>query len=202
LFFSARRFTLQLRFLPALILFVGSYSPLSLIVLAQDVDWAKLESGFCFSGGCEIALRNPVFSIGLFLATAICTWLTHWGLNSISVVKEVTIQSSKHVPAELMSYTLPYIVAFMSLDLDHLNKSVGIILFLGWMFIITYRSGQIVLNPLLSVFGWRLFDISFRYSGDQETYFGKAIAKNAPEPNSRWQCADVQDIMLLREKEI
>jgi hypothetical protein len=53
-----------------------------------------------------------------------------------------------------MNYVLPYVVSFMSIDYQVTGKFVGFLIFLGWMFLITYKSGQIMLNPLLTVFGW------------------------------------------------
>ena len=38
-----------------------------------------------------------------------------------------------------MNYTLPYVVSFMSIEYHDTGKFVGLIIFLAWMFWITYR---------------------------------------------------------------
>jgi hypothetical protein len=85
----------------------------------------------------------------------------------------------KYVPADLMNYTLPYVVSFMSIEYQDTGKFIGLIIFLGWMFWITFRAGQIILNPLLIAFGWRLYDIKYRYAGSQNLYSGFALVKDA-----------------------
>ena len=59
-----------------------------------------------------------------------------------------------------MNYTLPYIVSFMSFGYDQEGKFIGIVIFLTWIFWITYKSGQIILNPILVAFGWKLYEVT------------------------------------------
>ena len=103
----------------------------------------------------------------------------------------------KHVPAELMSYTLPYVVSFMSLEYQETGKFVGLIIFLFWIFLITYRSGQLILNPLLVVLGWRLYEVKYCFPGDNKTYTGKALSKSQLEPEVRYKQLQTQDILII-----
>lgn len=97
-----------------------------------------------------------------------------------------------------MSYTLPYIVSFMSLEYHETGKFVGLIIFLGWMFLITYRSGQLVLNPLLIVFGWRLHEVRYLYPADKVARTGKVLSKVPIEPNRRYQQSTIEEIMVVK----
>lgn len=45
------------------------------------------------------------------------------------------------------------------------QKLLGFTVFLLWMFAITYKSGQILMNPLLLIFGWRLYEATIVISG-------------------------------------
>ena len=101
---------MQFRVLVALIVFLGSYLPLSLILLAQNFDYAYLSRPVCWefwTGECSLPFRNPAFAIGVFLACVACFAVTLGSLAAIRPKQEVTITEAKHVPADLINYTLP-----------------------------------------------------------------------------------------------
>jgi hypothetical protein len=151
------------RFVVACIIFAGSYLPLSLILLAQNVDYSPApNSGWVLPWlGWHIALKNPAFSIGIFAACLICFLITLPALASVPARTQIIIKEAEPNPADLMSYVLPYVVSFMSIDYQETGKFVGFLIFLGWMFWITHASGQIILNPVLAVLGWKLYKIVY-----------------------------------------
>lgn len=110
----------------------------------------------------------------------------------------VTIRSATHVPTDLMNYTLPYVVSFMSIDYQETSKFLGFIIFLGWMFWITHRSGQILLNPLLIVFGWKLYDIEYSHKGESQPRLGRALVAGELEPGKDYAQVIVQDILVIK----
>ncbi len=97
-----------------------------------------------------------------------------------------------------MSYTLPYVVSFMSLDYQDTGKFVGLLIFLGWMFLITYRSGQLILNPLFAVLGWRFYEIKYTFPGSSAEYLGRVLSKALLEPGKRYSHSVVQDILIIK----
>ena len=54
----------------------------------------------------------------------------------------------------------------MGISYDSPEKLLGFAFFLLWMFAITYKSGQIIMNPLLLMFGWRLYEAKI-WIGDE-----------------------------------
>ena len=54
-------------------------------------------------------------------------------------------------------------VSFMSLDYEQGPKLVGFAAFLLWIFWITHKSGQIAMNPVLAVLGWKLYEIKYTF---------------------------------------
>ena len=152
---------MRLRLAAAVVVFVGSYLPLSVILLVQDADYALMAGLACWpfpgeSQQCVIPLGNPAASVGSLAVCVACFTVTVLVLRLAKAKRSIVIERARHVPSELMSYALPYIVAFMNMDY-RTNKLVGLVIFLGWLFWMTYRSGQIVLNPFLVAFGWRLY---------------------------------------------
>lgn len=99
-----------------------------------------------------------------------------------------------------MSYTLPYVVSFMSLDYQQAGKFVGLIVFLLWMFWITHRSGQILLNPIFIAFGWRLHEISYRFPGSETVHQGRALSSGTLKPETQYTHSIIQDVVIIKNK--
>lgn len=193
---------MQYRVLVALVVFIGSYLPLSLILLAQDYDFSYLSKPLClkfWASTCTLPFKNPGFAIGIFLACIVCLLVTVLSLAVLQPKQEIVIRDARHVPADLMNYTLPYVVSFMSIDYQEPSKFVGFLIFLGWMFWITYRSGQIVLNPVLIVLGWRLYDTSYNYAGSANFSSSYVLAKGEVAAGKRYRQAPVHDILVIQD---
>ena len=96
-----------------------------------------------------------------------------------------------------MNYTLPYVVSFMSVGYQDTGKFVGVLIFLGWMFWITQKSGQVILNPLLIVFGWRPYEVSYKIAGDINEKSTTALSKEKVSAGESYKYKTIQDVMIL-----
>jgi len=97
-----------------------------------------------------------------------------------------------------MNYVLPYVVSFMSLDYSEPSKFLGFIVFLAWIFVITYRSGHIMMNPVLSVFRWQLYEIKYRHIGGGNELMGFALSKSVIGPGDTVPTGTIQNINIIR----
>jgi hypothetical protein len=193
---------LQIRLLASIVLFLGSYLPLSLILLVQDFRYALLSHDFCWNvfsnhSACVIPLAHPMMSL---VALAVCFISFLGSLIGLSLTRpklQINVAEVKYIPAELMNYTLPYIVAFMSIGYEETGKFLGFIVFLAWMFWITHKSGQILLNPLLTILGWRLYEIRYTFPGNSTVINGRALAKGSIEPAQSYPHIVIQDVVIL-----
>ncbi|MFC4352277.1 hypothetical protein ACFOW6_12070 [Fodinicurvata halophila] len=195
---------LQIKFPAALIIFIGSYFPLSLILIAQDYNYDMVTSSICniiTSNNCIIPFNNGYYTITFFIVCLLCFLISLGALSTIKPKTPVNITQSKYIPAELMSYTLPYIVSFMSIDYQETGKFVGLLVFLCWIFLITFRSGQLILNPLLIVFGWRLYEIKYTFPGDGNERTAKTLSKSPLQPGERYNQSIIQDIMIIKSNQ-
>lgn len=194
---------MKLRIIASLVVFIGSYFPLSLILLAQDFRYELLSADFCWPIGidpCVMPFRNGTLSIPAFAICLVCVFFSFGVLKSVKPKIPVDVKEAKYIPAELMAYTLPYVVSFMSLEYKDTGKFVGLLVFLGWMFVITYRSGQLILNPLLIAFGWRLYEVTVSYPGDTEARTSWALSQSDLQPNTRCSVATIQDVMIIKSQ--
>lgn len=194
---------MQFRFFIALIVFIGSYLPLSLILLAQNIDYAALGKDFCwpiYDSHCPLPINSPIVSIGLFALTLLCFGLTVISLRLIHPSTDIKITEAEYIPTDLMNYTLPYVVSFMSVDYQDTGKFVGFLVFLAWMFWITYRAGQIILNPVLIALGWRLYSITYNFAGSSNEFKSSALSKGPLIPGAHKQ-STLQDIQIIKPKD-
>ena len=142
--------------------------------------------------------RNPAFAFGIFFVCTGCFAITLATLAITKAKREIVVLQAKYIPAELMNYVLPYVVSFMSIDYQETGKFVGLLIFLAWMFWITFKSGQIILNPLLIAFGWRLYDLSYKFPGDDTEHSGAALSNVSISPLERYRQTAIQDVMVVK----
>lgn len=195
---------MQPRAFIAALIFLASYLPLAMILAIQDVDSARFQWSLCsdWAGAiqsCATPLKHPWLATLPLIVCATCLVITRFMLASVRPSSPIKIKSAKPVPADLMNYTLPYIVSFMSLDFADIPKLTGFALLLGWLFLITLRSGQLLMNPVLTLFGWRLYEITFVYQGGTTTERERlAMVQGSLEPDTTVMHDTIQDILVVK----
>lgn len=182
---------MQFRLIPAFLVFLGSYFPLAVILALQDVTQESWELGLCRSWGhCVLPSSNhPYLSLIGVAVTLLCLALTIKILSSLRYKYPVTIIESKSIPSELISYSFPYIVSFMGVDYGATGKIAGLAIFLVWLFLITYRAGQLIMNPILLVMGWNLYEARASMNGHERVI--KILSKTSLTPGA-YHCQEVQ----------
>lgn len=197
---------MQPRLFIAVIIYIGSYLPLSIILLSQNIKYDKIYDVIINSiylkkiPDINLLLSNPYVSILTFIACAFCFTLTVFILNTFKVKHEIRIIEVKHTSSDLMNYVLPYVVTFINLDYSDQKAIIGFIIFMSWLFIITYKSGQIIMNPLLTVFGWRLYDTKYKFMGSGTEQQGVVISKTPIEVGGEYMQSSLQGIIVVNGK--
>lgn len=85
----------------------------------------------------------------------------------------------------------------MTTDNQNTGKFVGLAVFLTWMFWITHKAGQIILNPLLIALNWRLYNVKYHFDGASDIHSSRALIKGHLELGANMQCK-VQDIQIIK----
>lgn len=193
---------MKIKPLPAILLFLASYFPLSLILLLQDVSEASWSTPFCRSiHTCGLPdLLNATRSLSLFGVCLISLVFFLIVMKMIPADHDLTVKEAKPAPNDLINYVFPYVVSFMGLDLGSSGKLYGFLVFLGWMFLITYRSGQILMNPLLIAAGWQLHEVTVRIGRSDRAGF--ALARGPVNPGDAFKYSKPQNgLYVLTKKE-
>ena len=188
---------MQVKLLPAVLLFLGSYFPLSVILLLQDISVDSWALNLCWHfTACQLPqLTNPGRSLSFFFVCAASLAFFLWSLNSFPGLHDIQVEDCKSIPNDLINYVFPYVVSFMGLNFASTGKYYGFLVFLFWMFLITYRSGQILMNPLLLVAGWQLYEVSANMNGHKRQV--SALSRSKIKPNDKLLSCVVQGIYVL-----
>jgi hypothetical protein len=193
---------MQFRVPSGLLIFIGSYLPLAIILAVQDIPKAWRARSLCTqaefkTGNCSF---NPFAHTELALAflglTAISALVAHFALRSVSYPHRIEVKQAKAIPNEIINYTFPYVVSFMGISYGDPEKLLGFAVFLLWMFAITYKSGQIIMNPLLLIFGWKLYDASILINGNSRDV--RVLKKGSLTPSNQWG-QTIQDFYVVRD---
>jgi hypothetical protein len=168
----------------------------------QDLDNDKLKGNVCFdflmSGTCHIPLQKPFLSVTFFLICLGCFFFSWFALKLAKPEgQKIKIVESKYTPSDLMNYVLPYIVSFMSISYIETNKFFGFVIFLLWLFWLSYKSGQIILNPMLIVFNWKMYEVSYRFPGSDDIFSGVVLANTDVNPNSDYEYETIQSVIVI-----
>lgn len=153
---------MQYNILPAFFIFLGSYLPLAVILAVQDIPNETWSSSICNLselGSCKfLVFENPIMVISILMITIAATFLGWLSIKLQDFPQVITISNCKPIPNDIINYVFPYVVSFMGISYNEPSKLLGFFVFLVWMFAITYKSGQILMNPLLLMFGWKLYE--------------------------------------------
>lgn len=197
---------MQPRIYVAIFIYLGSYLPLSLILLVQEYDFDAISLPFCIvwreGASCHIPFDNSKAAFSFVGLCLIAFLVTLFVLKTIRGSNKIKIIESKHIPADLINYVFPYVVSFMSLDYKGTGKMIGFLIFLIWMFLVTYKSGQLMLNPLLIIFGWRLYEVKYQYLGGTDVHAGRALSDDELQPNVTYSKNDIQDILTIKQRSV
>nr|WP_314059090.1 hypothetical protein [uncultured Neisseria sp.] len=189
---------MQFKLIPALLVFLGSYFPLAIILAIQDIKISSWDSNICINlDKCHLPeFHNPWTSLLIFMITGGCLILTFSIFKKVKYVYQIKIREAKPIPTELINYSFPYIVSFMGVDYESIGKIFGLIIFLAWLFLLTYKSQQIIMNPILLIFGWNLYDANICI--DKHNISTKILSKIKLTSNKIYSCEKIQSIYVIK----
>jgi hypothetical protein len=193
---------MQFHIIPGFLIFLGSYLPLAIILAIQDIPQGWWRRAICsgsqiVAGECKfVPFDHPALSLTFLVIPAIAMAIAMISLRRIPHPFAVEVKRAKATPNEIINYTFPYVVSFMGISFAEPQKLLGFGVFLLWMFAITHKSGQILMNPLLLVLGWRLYEATIEINGTEKDV---RVLKRGLLPCGQYQAQTIQDFYLLRD---
>jgi len=194
---------MEFQIAPAFLIFLGSYLPLAIILALQDIPVKWWSQPLCTlealkGGSCHfIPFANPFLSLTFLAVTSLATLLAKRSLQKITFPFEVKVMRLKATPNEIINYTFPYVVSFMGISYAEPQKLLGFGVFLLWMFTITLKSGQILMNPLLLILDWKLYEATIEINNVEKEV--RVLKRGALHVGS-YMAQTVQDFYILRSR--
>lgn len=208
----------NLRIIPAIAIFFSSYFPLSLVLLIQDIDsnsFAKISlekfsyfgkmlvshprDGVSYFFHCFTSLwNNPSVSLSITIACAVSILVLKLAVTSATGGENIKVLRSIKNPSDLMNYTVPYMVAFIGVELDNLPKVLGFLVFMFFMFILSYKSKQLFMNPVLAILGYSLYDVDYQISDTVRS--SRILSKNDLIPEQRYLLDELASLPIITKK--
>jgi hypothetical protein len=191
---------MQFRPISAFLIFIGSYLPLAIILAIQDIPMSWWQQPICNFNDISNCLfnpfSNPKLSIIFICLTLVSVILSIYSLKKISFPFDIQVESSKTISNDIINYVFPYVVSFMGISYDSPEKLLGFAVFLLWMFAITYKSGQIIMNPLLLMFGWSLYEAKITINNQSRDV--RILKKGTLLPGA-YKAQTVQDFYVVKD---
>ncbi|WP_441257024.1 hypothetical protein ACS18Q_09735 [Vibrio sp. Vf1514] len=199
-------------------IFFSSYLPLSLILMIQDIDSNYLKN-INYSAICDLpkmlysnfgptslmmlekfvhVFKNPTIGLSIVGVSIISLVFLKLIMGSLSGGQLITVKQSVRNPSDLMNYTVPYMVAFIGVDLGDGPKVAGFLVFMIFMFVLTYKTKQLFMNPILAVLGYNLYDIE--YDVNTKIRHGRMLSKFEIEPEKQYQMEIVSSLLIATKE--
>lgn len=202
----------------AITIFSSSYFPLSLVLMIQDINseavgrvtLEKVQTLLTLfpsdPGGTVKAiflgvmrlLHNPSVSLTIMLICLVSIFVLRRAMNTLSGGENIKVVKSLKNPTDLMNYTVPYMVAFIGVDLGDWPKVAGFLCFMLFMFVLTYKSKQLFMNPILAVLGYSLYDVD--YEINQCSRSARILAKEDLIPDVRYRLLKIASLPVVTSK--
>lgn len=146
---------MQLHFLSALAIFISGYAPLGVILIVKDLN--------------EVTFwpEHPARVVTLFVLLVISAIFTLSAASNIKQGVPVKINRVSNKSGDMFTYTIPYMISFYKFDLGDWKLLVCLFIFLAMMFVLSYRTQNVFVNPVLALAGYGLYDCQFK-EGTQE----------------------------------
>lgn len=139
-----------MRFWVKILLFLSAYTPLFLIFILRYVEF---NSAWFWGGIVLLILVNLSWVVVFRIAHG-------WTKNTFTVKKSINKTS------DTMNYVMAYVFAFLELQFSKWQDAASLVLLLVIVLFIYVSSNLIVVNPLLNLFGYRIYDIEVVEGGD------------------------------------
>jgi len=141
---------MKIRFIPSLLIFISSYFPLSLIFIIKDLD---------SSTGIPQHLITAAVILVVFSLSCVMVIIA---AKSIKDGLPVMITKVSNKTGDMFTYTIPYMISFYNFNLGDWKTLICLFIFMAIMFALSYRTQNLLINPVLTLAGYGLYDCQFK----------------------------------------
>lgn len=156
--------------LVSLTVFISGYFPLAIIYTIQNISISASIIDFHFT--------HLYFLIPLWVIMILSVIVTLALLKKFSVTggRESRIINYSNKSGDLLIYTIPYIIAFLTIDFDDKINIIASAAFMIFLFFMMVKTDKVFVNPFLLLLNYNLYDVN--YECGNKNYSGLFLAKN------------------------
>src|SRR5574344_947079 len=141
---------MKTKFIPSILIFISAYSPLAIVFAIQD---------FCFK---TKKFNHPIIIVIMFIIAILSCTLTIISVKCIKTSSpKVKVLKLSNRSDSLVNYCVPYMLSFFAVDLSNINQVMSFIFFMILMYIMTMKTSNLFLNPILLILGYKLFEVEY-----------------------------------------
>lgn len=155
---------MKLRLIASIFVFISAYSPLSVIFAIQDFDWISKQ------------FLHPRVIYTMLVVSIVSIIVIFIVLSEKSSTPPVRIVSISNKSGELVNYTVPYMMSFLVVDLSNIKLLISFGFFMLVMFVLSLRTHNLFMNPILAVFKYNLYEV--RYTRDGQEFNSSFLCKD------------------------
>ena len=176
---------MKLRWFSSILIFLSAYSPLSVIFLIQDLNLQTY------------SLNHPDIVFCIFGVSVVSVFLTYIAVTKIRVsTPPITILSVSNQSGELINYSIPYMLSFFVMDLSNTKLLLSFGFFMFLMYVLTLKTHNIFINPILAVMGYNIYNIKYEKNGKESESF-LLIKGDRLKINEKCRIIEVSEHLLL-----
>ena len=144
--------SLRLRPWASLLLFLSAYAPLLLILVIKDYDPTQF----------SLLPRHPILCVVLLLLAVGSCFAVLSAVRDIKSGLTVDITKAANKSGEMFGYSIPYMLSFLRMDLGDWQTLTSLLIFMAMLFVVSYRTQTVFVNPVLALAGYMLIDCTFK----------------------------------------
>jgi hypothetical protein len=155
------------------IIFLSAYAPLSLLFAVRDFD---SESGW---------FHHPRFVLGVLSTSVVSLLFLLFAMARLKGQFPITVNRVASRSNDLINYAIPYLISFFGVDFGKWQDVAALGMFLLLLFVLSYKTQSIFINPALALFGYGLYEVDFTEGTKQKS--GVFLAKGDLIPSSTYK---------------
>jgi hypothetical protein len=159
-----------------ILLFISSYAPLFALLAYRS---------------CDVR-RAPLILSVLAVIGAVGLAAVMWSYRNAKD-SPLTVKRAKPRDTEVLSYIAGYLIPFFNLDLSKQEDVVTLVVFLVVLCVIYINSSLLLVNPLLSFVGFRVWEV---VDVDENEYL--LVSRRAPRPSEVIEPMKVGDYLRVK----
>jgi hypothetical protein len=171
------------RIIPAVLMFISSYFPLVPIFIVKDLN--------AFSARPD----HPRVAVTLIAVMSIACLVVIIAARSIKTGIETDLTKVSNKSADMFTYTIPYMISFYNFNLGDWKTLTCLSIFMSTMFVLSYKTNNFLVNPVLALAGYGLYDCQFK-SGELE-WQGLALSRKALRVGDRPRVERISPFLYL-----